>query len=136
MPPPIPFFSLSDNTLVPPLILIPAPPTKTITQAAAFPISNYTFKEVQRAFRAVRTRWPSSNIRVAIYNAGSGIWKPFLQITEVEVDNVTQTNVNAAFAFSREAITAFQGQAIDNSEGRGKRGTLLFTGAYRFLARR
>jgi NAD(P)-dependent dehydrogenase (short-subunit alcohol dehydrogenase family) len=99
------------------------------TQAAAFPISNYTFKEVKSAFRAVRTRWPNSDIRVAIYNAGSGIWKPFLQITEDEVNNVTDANVNAAFAFSREAITAFQGQSIDNSGGRGKRGTLLFTGA-------
>jgi NADP-dependent 3-hydroxy acid dehydrogenase YdfG len=99
------------------------------TDAAAFPISNYTFKEVKSAFRAVRTRWPNSDIRVAIYNAGSGIWKPFLQITEDEVNNVTDANVNAAFAFSREAITAFQGQSIDNSGGRGKRGTLLFTGA-------
>jgi NAD(P)-dependent dehydrogenase (short-subunit alcohol dehydrogenase family) len=77
----------------------------------------------------VRTHWPTSDIRVALYNAGFGVWKPFLQITEDEVDKVTDTNLKAAFAFSREALTAFQGQSIDDSEGKGKRGTLLFTGA-------
>lgn len=77
----------------------------------------------------MRTHWPTSDIRVALYNAGFGVWKPFLQITEEEVDKVTDTNLKAAFAFSREALTAFQGQSIDDSEGKGKRGTLLFTGA-------
>ncbi len=79
----------------------------------------------------MRAHWPTSDIRVALYNAGFGIWKPFLQITEDEVDKVTDANVKAAFAFAHEAITAFQGQAIDENEERstGKRGTLLFTGA-------
>jgi NAD(P)-dependent dehydrogenase (short-subunit alcohol dehydrogenase family) len=95
-------------------------------QAAAFPISDYNYKEVQSAFRAVRAHWPNTDIRVALFNAGFGVWKPFLQITEEEVDRATDTNVKAAFAFSREAITAFQGQSLDE---RGKRGTLLFTGA-------
>jgi NAD(P)-dependent dehydrogenase (short-subunit alcohol dehydrogenase family) len=104
----------------------PSPPASTTTQAAAFPISDYTYKEVQTAFRAVRTHWPTSDIRVALYNAGFGVWKPFLQLTEDEVDKVIDTNVKAAFAFSREAITAFQGQGNDEH---GKRGTLLFTGA-------
>ncbi|KAI0288578.1 NAD-P-binding protein [Russula brevipes] len=97
------------------------------TDAAAFPISDYNYKEVQTAFRAVRAHWPDADIRVALFNAGFGVWKPFLQLTEDEVDRVADTNVKAAFAFSREAITAFQGQTID--EERGKRGTLLFTGA-------
>jgi NAD(P)-dependent dehydrogenase (short-subunit alcohol dehydrogenase family) len=74
----------------------------------------------------VRTHWPTSDIRVALYNAGFGVWKPFLQLTEDEVDKVIDTNVKAAFAFSREAITVFQGQGNDEH---GKRGTLLFTGA-------
>jgi len=64
----------------------------------------------------VRAHWPTSDIRVALYNAGFGIWKPFLQITEDEVDKVTDANVKAAFAFAHEAITAFQGQAIDENE--------------------
>jgi NAD(P)-dependent dehydrogenase (short-subunit alcohol dehydrogenase family) len=95
-------------------------------QAAAFPISEYNYKEVQSAFRAVRAHWPNTDIRVALFNAGFGVWKPFLQITEEELDRATDTNVKAAFAFSREAITTFQGQSLDE---RGKRGTLLFTGA-------
>ena len=95
-------------------------------QVAAFPITDYNYQEVQRAFRAVRERWPQSDIRVALFNAGYAVWKPFLQITEDEIDRVTDANIKSAFAFSREAITAFQGQALDE---RGKRGTLLFTGA-------
>jgi len=96
------------------------------TDAAAFPITDYNYQEVQSAFRAVRARWPHADIRVALFNAGFAVWKPFLQITEEEIDRVTDANIKAAFAFSREAITAFQGQALDE---RGKRGTLLFTGA-------
>ena len=44
---------------------------------------------------------------------------------------MADTNVKAAFAFAREAVTAFRGQAIVDEEqgGGGKRGTLLFTGA-------
>ncbi|KAI0299985.1 NAD-P-binding protein [Multifurca ochricompacta] len=96
------------------------------TDAAAFPVSEYNYKEVQGAFHAVRAHWPNAEIRVALFNAGFGIWKPFLQITEEEVDRVTDTNIKAAFAFAREAITTFKGQSISE---RGKRGTLLFTGA-------
>jgi NAD(P)-dependent dehydrogenase (short-subunit alcohol dehydrogenase family) len=64
---------------------------------------------------------------VALYNAGFFLWKPFLEITEDEVDKATDSNFKAAFAFAREAVASFQGQAIE--EDRGKRGTLLFTGA-------
>jgi len=96
------------------------------TDAAAFPITDYNYKEVQTAFRAVRARWPHADIRVALFNTGFAVWKPFLQITEDELDRVAETNIKSAFAFSREAITAFKGQALDEH---GKRGTLLFTGA-------
>ena len=102
------------------------PSSRSYLQAAAFPITDYNYQEVQGAFRAVRARWPHADIRVALFNAGFAVWKPFLQITEDEIDRVVDTNIKAAFAFSREAITAFQGQALDE---RGKRGTLLFTGA-------
>ena len=74
----------------------------------------------------MRARWPHADIRVALFNAGFPVWKPFLQITEDEIDHVVDANIKAAFAFSREVITAFQGQALDE---RGKRGTLIFTGA-------
>src|SRR5260221_12276661 len=106
------------------------------TQAAAFPISDYNYKEVQTAFRAARAHWPNADVRVALFNAGFAVWKPFLEITEDEVDRVADTNVKAAFAFAREAITAFRGQAIVDEEREGvggKRGTLLFTGATAFF---
>lgn len=77
----------------------------------------------------MRTRWPTSDVRVALYNAAFGVWKPFMQITEDEVDKAIDTNVKAAFAFSREAIAAFQAPGNNNDNGDGKRGTLLFTGA-------
>ena len=95
-------------------------------QAAAFPITDYNYQEVQKAFRAVRERWPNADVRAALFNAGFAVWKPFLQITEDEIDRILETNVKAAFAFSREAITTFQNQSLDEH---GKRGTLLFTGA-------
>jgi NAD(P)-dependent dehydrogenase (short-subunit alcohol dehydrogenase family) len=50
------------------------------------------------------------------FNAGFAVWKPFLNITKVKVDRVADTNVMAAFAFAREAITAFRGQAIIDEE--------------------
>ena len=76
----------------------------------------------------MRTRWPNADIRVALFNAGYGVWKPFLEIAEDEIDRAVDTNVKAAFAFAREAITAFRAQSVDEERG-GKRGTLLFTGA-------
>ena len=68
-------------------------------------------------------------MRVALFIAGFAVWKPFLQLTEEDVDRVADTNVKAAFAFAREAIDAFRGQAVEEEGERGKRGTLLFTGA-------
>jgi NAD(P)-dependent dehydrogenase (short-subunit alcohol dehydrogenase family) len=95
-------------------------------QAAAFPITDYNYQEVQSAFRAVRERWPHADVRAALFNTGFAVWKPFLQITEDEINRILETNIKAAFAFSREVITTFQGQSLDEH---GKRGTLLFTGA-------
>ena len=96
-------------------------------QALAFPITEYNYQEVQNAFRAVRERWPNADVRAALFNAGFPVWKPFLQITEDDIDRILETNVKAAFAFSREAITTFQSQSLDEH---GKRGTLLFTGSH------
>ncbi|KAI0042709.1 NAD-P-binding protein [Auriscalpium vulgare] len=95
-------------------------------EAEAFPIAAYTYKDVETAFSAIKKHWPDSEIRVALYNAGIGVWKPFLQITEEDIDKVTDSNVKGAFAFAKEAVSTFKDQALD---GNGKRGTLLFTGA-------
>ncbi|ETW76779.1 hypothetical protein HETIRDRAFT_125828 [Heterobasidion irregulare TC 32-1] len=95
-------------------------------EAATFPIGAYTYKEVQTAFAAVRAHWPDAEVRVALYNAGYGVRKPFLELTEAEVAESVETQVTAAFGFARSALLAFQAQALD---ARGKRGTLLLTGA-------
>lgn len=74
-------------------------------------------------------KWSTSEkpeIRVALWNAGAGVWKSFLDVTEQELQTVVETNITAAFAFSRQALLAFKENGIDQI---GKRGTLLFTGA-------
>ncbi|KAI0263661.1 NAD-P-binding protein [Gloeopeniophorella convolvens] len=81
---------------------------------------------VSAAFDAARAHWPNGAIRVALFNAGFALWKPFLETTPEEVTRVVDTNISAAFAFAHGALRAFEGLPLD---ARGKRGTLLFTGA-------
>jgi len=94
--------------------------------AAAFPIASYEPKNVTSAFDAIKKHWPNEEIRVAVYNSGFGVWKKFLELTDEEIQESLQTNVAAAFAFSRAAILAFQKLSLNEQ---GKRGTLIFTGA-------
>jgi len=98
-------------------------------EAGAFPLESdsYSFSSLQTTFAAIKSRWPTSPLRVALFNAGHGIWKPFLDITPEEVQASVDTNIVAAFAFAREAILAFK--ELDIEPEKGKRGTLLFTGA-------
>ena len=73
--------------------------------------------------------WPSgapSELRVAVYNVGWVVRKPFLRITTANIDGVVNANVNGAFAFARGAIERFRANGLDAN---GKRGTLIFTGA-------
>jgi len=93
--------------------------------AAPFAISGYTQVEIQRIFSAVRKQWPGARISVAVWNAGSGVWKNFLDNVDADLA-ITHDMTVGAFAFSREAILAFQTQEIND---RGARGTLIFTGA-------
>ncbi|KAI0749694.1 NAD-P-binding protein [Daedaleopsis nitida] len=99
-------------------------------EAAAFPVSSYSYKETLSVFDTIAAhKWNSSGtseLRVALWNAGLGVWKGFLDVTEEDITNSLQTNVTAAFGFSRGAILAFKQNQIDE---RGARGTLLFTGA-------
>jgi len=97
--------------------------------AASFPIESYSASNVASAFTAIRSHFPSSShsLRVAVFNAGHGVWKPFLEITPEDVQAATQTNIEASFAFSREVLLDFKQNAID--EATGKRGALIFTGA-------
>lgn len=114
-------------------------------KAAAFPIANYSGESIQSAFASIKSQWPESPLKVALWNAGYGIWKvcppshgnsyllmlhycqPFLELKPEEIQESVDTNIVAAFAFSREVITAFK--SLDIDQEKGKRGTLIFTGA-------
>ncbi|KAF9016706.1 short-chain dehydrogenase/reductase SDR [Hymenopellis radicata] len=91
-------------------------------KAVALPVASYSYDDVTAAFESL----PAGQLRVAIYNAGDGVWKPFLQVTPSDIQKVTQSNIEGAFAFANAAITRFKANEIDD---RGKRGTLIFTGA-------
>lgn len=92
-------------------------------------MQSYSHEDISSAWAKIRERYPKPDysIRVAVYNAASAVWKGFLDITPGEVQDVLQTNVAAAFAFSQEAILEFKENQIQ--EPVGKRGTLIFTGA-------
>jgi NAD(P)-dependent dehydrogenase (short-subunit alcohol dehydrogenase family) len=104
-------------------------------EAAAFPLADYTPGSIKSAFASIKSHWPSSPLRVAVFNAGYGIWKPFLEITEDEVRESIDTNILAAFAFSRAALLEFTKLDLETANEGGvagdarKRGTLIFTGA-------
>jgi hypothetical protein len=59
------------------------------------------------AFAAIKAEWPGIPIRVAVWNAGDAVWKPFLDITPEDVRKGTDSTIGA-FAFSREVILAFK----------------------------
>ncbi|EIN05329.1 NAD(P)-binding protein [Punctularia strigosozonata HHB-11173 SS5] len=94
--------------------------------AEAFPAASYDYPTFATIFADIKKKWPSSPVRAAVYNAAYGVWKPFLDVTEQEVKEAVDTNITAAFAFSREVILAFKSNDLNED---GKRGTLIFTGA-------
>lgn len=98
-------------------------------KAAAFPLLSYSHDDVSSTWLSLREKFssPEYTIRAAIFNAGQPVFKPFLDITPEEIQNSLEVSISAAFAFSRGAILAFQGNDIE--EPLGKRGTLIFTGA-------
>jgi len=109
-------------------------------QALPVAVPSYTATSLSKAFATIKAHQsplsPSTKyeIRAALFNVGYGVWKPFLDVTPSEIQESVDTNIVAAFAFAREAILAFKQNdiAIEGDEGsraRGKRGTLIFTGA-------
>ncbi|KAK7037885.1 hypothetical protein R3P38DRAFT_2903342 [Favolaschia claudopus] len=98
-------------------------------KADTFPVKAYDAEEVAAAFTAIEARFPSSEyaITVAIFNAGHGVWKPFLQVTPEDVRESSKVNIEASFAFARAAILAFQKNQPTTATG--AKGTLIFTGA-------
>ncbi|KAF5368100.1 hypothetical protein D9758_004380 [Tetrapyrgos nigripes] len=101
----------------------------TGAEAASFPIPSYGHKDIQSAFTQIRSRFPPNaySLRAALYNAGNGVWKPFLEVTPEDVQIVTQSNIEGSFAFSHEVIKEFKDNSVDPVTG--KRGILIFTGA-------
>ncbi|KAG2366351.1 hypothetical protein BDR07DRAFT_1480222 [Suillus spraguei] len=104
-------------------------------EVATFPLDDYTPTSIKSAFASIKSHWPSSPLRVAVFNAGYGVWKPFLEVTEDEVRESVDTNIVAAFAFARAAILEFTQLEFETANEGGaagdirKRGTLIFTGA-------
>lgn len=92
-------------------------------------MTSYGAQEISDVWQSIRAKYPAPNytIGAAVFNLGYGIWKPFLDITPAEIHESVAIHVEAAFAFSREAITTFKANEIQ--EPIGKRGTLIFTGA-------
>ncbi|KAI1796950.1 NAD-P-binding protein [Ganoderma leucocontextum] len=99
-------------------------------EAAAFPIADYSYNSTLSVFDTIFAhKWTTegpSEFRVGVWNAGSGVFKGFLDVTEEDITTSLQVNVTAAFAFSRRAVLKFKENGLDE---RGKRGTLIFTGA-------
>ncbi|KAG8747236.1 hypothetical protein FRC10_001852 [Ceratobasidium sp. 414] len=95
-------------------------------EAAPFPIKAYTHTDVKSGFDAIKKHWPDSDIRVAVWNAALFVRKGFLELSEAEIEESTQTNIIGAFAFAREALLAFKDLEIND---KGKRGSLIFTSA-------
>ncbi|THG96524.1 hypothetical protein EW026_g5326 [Hermanssonia centrifuga] len=100
-------------------------------EVAAFPVKEYNYSAVLDVFNTIKQhKWSSSQepaeIRGAVWNAGAGVFKNFLDVSEEELQQSIDANITAAFAFSRGAILAFRENPIDNL---GKRGTIIFTGA-------
>jgi len=96
-------------------------------EAAPFPVAAYDAPSIEGAFTNIKSRWPSSQLKVAVYNAAHGVWKPFLELKDEDVEQSVNINIRAAFAFARQSILAFQ--QVQELDANGKRGTLIFTGA-------
>ncbi|KLO08536.1 NAD-P-binding protein [Schizopora paradoxa] len=96
-------------------------------EAAPFPIAAYDTKSIEGVFATIKSQWPSSPLKVAVYNAAHGAWKPFLELKEDDIEQSVNVNIIAAFAFARQSILAFQ--QVKELDASGKKGTLIFTGA-------
>ncbi|KAI0804747.1 short-chain dehydrogenase/reductase SDR [Irpex lacteus] len=104
---------------------------KTGGEAAGFGSNDYAYKSIIAVWDEIKSfKWPSSQqiapIRAALWNASNGGFSSFLDVTEESLNQSLEANVTGAFAFSRQAVLTFRENELDE---RGKRGTLLFTGA-------
>ncbi|KAJ7060509.1 hypothetical protein C8F01DRAFT_1142925 [Mycena amicta] len=98
-------------------------------EAEPFCMASYSPKNFSDTFSSIQSHFSASeySFRAALFNIGYAVWKPFLETTPEEVEESLNTNVAAAFAFSREAILKFKENPVDTQHP--ARGTLIFTGA-------
>jgi len=98
--------------------------------AAAFPVSEYSWTDISQAFGSIKTHFSGSPIRAAVFNVGHRHRGPFLELKEQDLQESLQVNVVAAAAFAQEAIRAFLEAPEPTAEEQSpSQGTLLFTGA-------
>jgi NAD(P)-dependent dehydrogenase (short-subunit alcohol dehydrogenase family) len=77
-------------------------------KAASFTLKGYDNESIRGAFDAIKKHWPNEPIRVTLWNASFGIWKPFLETTAENWEETAVTNITAPAAFARESILAFK----------------------------
>ncbi|PBK94205.1 NAD-P-binding protein [Armillaria gallica] len=96
--------------------------------AKAFSIPSYKPASITSAFESIDSYYPASQyaLRAALFNVGHAVWKSFLETTEEEILETLDTNVVAAFSFSKNVINRLLSTQPDDKVGRG---TLIFTGA-------
>ncbi|PBK68136.1 hypothetical protein ARMSODRAFT_1020160 [Armillaria solidipes] len=82
--------------------------------------------DVNTIYAQIHAHYQGQPIHVTLYNTTHDVWKPFLDITLEDVQGVTQTNLEGTFAFLKNMIQAFQANQVNE---KGKRGSLIFTGA-------
>jgi NAD(P)-dependent dehydrogenase (short-subunit alcohol dehydrogenase family) len=104
------------------------------TQVDYFPVDSYSPQDISVAFTNIRARFPPAefSIRTALFNVGAHAWGPFLSMEPEQIRGAMDTGVIGAFAFAREVILQFMENDVNVDGalgGKGKRGTLIFTGA-------
>ena len=101
----------------------------TSSQAAAFPLTDYCYDTTLAVFDTILAqKWASpesSELRVAVWNAGAGVWKGFLDISKEEIESSLQVNVTAAFAFSSSMASLIHDLcSCSDIEAKGRRESL------------
>ncbi|KAK0199298.1 NAD(P)-binding protein [Desarmillaria ectypa] len=116
------------TVILPPYFRVPVGIETQLKKAKAFFVPSYKPASITSAFESINSYYPTSQyaLRAALFNVGHAVWKSFLETTEEEIMETLDTNVVAAFSFSKNVITRLLSTQPDDKVGRG---TLIFTGA-------
>jgi NAD(P)-dependent dehydrogenase (short-subunit alcohol dehydrogenase family) len=80
----------------------------TSFKATPFALKGYDNESIHGAFEAIKKHWPNEPIRVTLWNAAFGVFKPFLETTPENWEESAVTNITAPAAFARESILTFK----------------------------